>query len=72
MIVDGGTIDFSWKCHNINISMGEYVLNCPMIAILLGGADVVLGSNGYNHWEQWILIFRTFSLNFHGNEKNMS
>ena len=42
MIADGGTINFSGKCHNINMSMREYVLNVPMIAIPMGGADVVL------------------------------
>ena len=43
MIADGGTINFSWKFHNINLSMGEYVLNSPMISIPMGGDDVVLG-----------------------------
>jgi hypothetical protein len=29
--------------------MGEYVMNSPMIAIPMGGADVVLGIQWYNH-----------------------
>jgi hypothetical protein len=43
MIADGGTINFSGKCNKINFTMGEYVMNSPMIAIPMGGADVVLG-----------------------------
>ena len=43
MIADGGTINFSRKCHNTNITMGKYVLNSHMIAIPMGGVDVVLG-----------------------------
>jgi hypothetical protein len=33
MIVDGGTINCSGKCNKINITMGEYVMNSPMISI---------------------------------------
>jgi hypothetical protein len=61
MIVDGGTINCSGKCHSIKLNMGEYLLDSPMISIQMGGVDVVLGSNGYNHWEQWPLIFNIFS-----------
>jgi hypothetical protein len=43
MIADGGTINFSGKCNKINLTMGEYVMNSPMIAIPMGGAYVVLG-----------------------------
>jgi hypothetical protein len=43
MIADGGTINCSGKCNNINLTMGEYVMNSPMIVIPMGGADVVLG-----------------------------
>jgi hypothetical protein len=42
MIADGGTINFSGKCNKINLTMGEYVMNIPMIAIPIGGADLVL------------------------------
>ena len=41
MIADGETINCSGKFHNINLDMGEYVLNIPMISILMGGVDVV-------------------------------
>ena len=43
MIADERTINCSKKCHNINLTMGEYVLNSPMIAIPMGGVDVGLG-----------------------------
>jgi hypothetical protein len=43
MIADGGTINCSGKCNKINLTMGEYVMNSPTIAIPMGGADVVLG-----------------------------
>jgi hypothetical protein len=43
MIADGGIINFSRKSNKINLTMGEYVMNSPMISILMGGADVVLG-----------------------------
>eukprot|EP00253_Pinus_taeda_P007618 PITA_07618 len=43
MIANGGTINCSGKCHNIKLSMGEYVLTSPMLSIPMGGADVVLG-----------------------------
>ena len=43
MIANGGTINFSGKCHNIQLSMGEYVLTSPMLSIPMGGAHVVLG-----------------------------
>ena len=42
-VVSGGTINCFGKCHNIKLSMGEYVLNSPMISIQMGGANVVLG-----------------------------
>ena len=43
MIADGGTINCSGKCNKINLTMGEYVMNSPMIAVPMGGVDVVLG-----------------------------
>ena len=43
MVANGSTIKCSAKFHNIKLSMGEYVLNSPMIAIPMGGVDVVLG-----------------------------
>ena len=43
MVASGVTINCYRKCHNIKLSMGEYVLNIPMLSIPMGGADVVLG-----------------------------
>ena len=43
MVANGGTINFFGKCHNIKLSMGEYVLNSPMLSIPMGGVDVLLG-----------------------------
>jgi hypothetical protein len=37
MIVDGGTINCSRKCHNIKLGTGEYLLDSPMIANYANG-----------------------------------
>eukprot|EP00253_Pinus_taeda_P002118 PITA_02118 len=57
MAANGGTINFSVNCHNIKLSMGEYVLNSPLLSIPMGGVDVVLGV-------QWIQSLGTIALNF--------
>jgi hypothetical protein len=41
MIADGGTINCSGKCNKINLTMGEYVINSPMISIPMGGVDTI-------------------------------
>ncbi|WP_238128459.1 retropepsin-like aspartic protease, partial [Varibaculum cambriense] len=33
MVANGRTINFSIKCHNIKLSMGEYVLNSSILSI---------------------------------------
>ena len=43
MVVDGGTINCSRKCHKIDFSMRVYVLNSLIIFIPMGKVDVVLG-----------------------------
>jgi hypothetical protein len=43
MIANGGTINCSRKCNKINLTMGEYVMNIPMISIPMGGVDFALG-----------------------------
>jgi hypothetical protein len=58
MIAEGGTINCSGKCNKINLTMGEYVMNIPMIAIPMGGVDVVLGI-------QWLQSLGTVAFNFH-------
>ena len=57
MIANGGTINCSGKFHNINVTMGGYVLNSPMISIPMGGDDVVLGV-------QWLESLGTVDFNF--------
>jgi hypothetical protein len=57
MIADGGTINFSGKCNKINLTMGEYVMNNPMIVIPMGGVDVVLGI-------QWLQSLGMMAFNF--------
>ena len=42
MVANGGTINCSGKFHNIELTMGGYVLNSPIISIPMGGYDVVL------------------------------
>ena len=57
MIEDGGTINLYHKYHKIILTMGEYVLNSRMIAIIRGGVDVVLGF-------QWLQSLETMAFNF--------
>jgi len=57
MVVNGGTINFYGKCHNINLTMGEYSLNSPMLSIPMGGVDIVLGI-------QWLQSLGTIDFNF--------
>ena len=57
MVANGGTINFSGKCHNIKLTMGKYVLNSPMLSIPMGGVDVVLGV-------QWLQSLGTIAFNF--------
>ena len=57
MIADGGTINCLGKCNKINIIMGEYVMNSPMIAIPMGVVDVVLGI-------QWLQSLGAMDFNF--------
>jgi hypothetical protein len=57
MIADGGTINCSGKCHSIKLNMGGYLLDSPMVAIQMGGVDVVLGV-------QCLQSLGTIALNF--------
>jgi hypothetical protein len=57
MIADGGTINCLGKCNKINITMGEYVMNGPMISIPMGDADVVPGI-------QWLQSLGIVDFNF--------
>ena len=60
MIADGGIINCLGKCHNINLAMGEYVLNSPMIYIPMGTANVILGV-------QWLQSLGTLAFHFQKN-----
>jgi hypothetical protein len=57
MIANGGTINYLGKCHKINLTMGEYVMNSLMISIPMGGVDVILGV-------QWLQSLGTMAFNF--------
>ena len=57
MVANGGTINCSGKCHNIKLTMGEHVLNIPIISIPMGGVDVVLGV-------QWLQSLGMIAFNF--------
>ena len=57
VITDGGTINCSRKCHKITLTMGEYVLNSPMISSPMGGFDVVLSV-------QWLQSLGMLTFNF--------
>jgi hypothetical protein len=57
MITNGGNINFLGKCHNINLTMGEYVMNNPMISIPMGGVDVIPEV-------QWLQSLGTVAFNF--------
>jgi hypothetical protein len=57
MIVNQGTINYSRKCHSIKLTMGEYLLDIPMITIQMGDVDVVL-------WVQWLQSLGIMALNF--------
>ena len=57
MVSNGRTTNFSQKCHNIKLTMGEYVLNIPMLFIPMGGVDVVLGV-------KWLQSLGTVAFNF--------
>ncbi len=41
-VASGATINYFGECHNIKQSVGEYVLNIPMISIPMGATHVVL------------------------------
>jgi hypothetical protein len=59
MIANGGIINLSRKFHKINITMGEYVMNSPMIAIPMGGVVVILGV-------QWLQSLGRVDFKFQG------
>jgi len=42
MIAGGGNINCSGNFHSIKLNMGQFLLDSPMIAIQMGGVNVVL------------------------------
>ena len=64
MVANGGTINFSRKCHNIKLTMGEYVLNSTILSIPMGGANVVLGVQWSHPLGTVAFNFQEFFLNF--------
>src|SRR5271168_971044 len=71
MVASGGTINFSGKCHNIKLSMGEYVLNSPMLSIPMGGVDVVLGVQWLQSWGTIVFNFQELSMKFSAGGKEV-
>ena len=72
MVANGGTINFSVKCHNIKLSMGEYVLNGPMLSIPMGGVDVVLGVQWLQSLGMVAFNFQKLFLNFFQKERKLN
>ena len=72
MVSDRGTINIYGKCHNIKLTMGEYVLNSPMLSIPKGGADVVLGVQWLQSLETIAFNFQEIFLNFFRKERKLN
>ena len=64
MVANGGTINCSGKYHNIKLTMGEYILNSPMLSIPMGGVDVVLGVKRLQSLGMVAFNFKELFLNF--------
>ena len=69
MIANGGTVNCLRKCHNITLTMGEYVFNSPMISITMGGVDVVLGVQWLQSLEAVAFNFQELFMKFSLNKK---
>ena len=57
MVANGGTINFSRKCHNIKLTMGEYIFNSTILSIVMGGVVFVLRI-------QWLQYLGMINFNF--------
>ena len=69
MVENGENTKCSGKCHNIKLTMGEYVLNSPMLSIPMGGADVVLGVQWLKSLGMIAFNFQELFLNFFQKER---
>jgi hypothetical protein len=64
MISNRGTINFSGKFHKIDLTMGEYVMNSPIIVIPMGGVDVVLGVQWLQSLGKMVFNFQKLFMKF--------
>ena len=64
MITNGGNINLSGEFPNIRITVGEYVLNSPMLSVPMGGVDVVIGVQGLQYLGMIGFNFQELFLNF--------
>ena len=71
MVANGRTINFSRKFHNIKLTMGEYVLNSPILSIPMGGADGVLGVQLLQSLGTIEFCFQELFLNFFSEGKEV-
>ena len=71
MVANGGTINFSRKCHNIKLTMVEYVLTSPMLSIHMGGVDVVLGVQQLQYLGTGAFNFQELFLKFFSEGKEV-
>ena len=71
MVANGETINCFRKCHNIKFTIGEYVLNSPMLSIPMGGVDVVLGVQWLQSLGMVAFNFQEIFLNFFSEGKQV-
>ena len=72
MASNEGTINFSTKCHNINLSMGGYVLSSTMLSIPICSDDFVLGVQWLQYLGSITFSFKEIFLNFSGKEGKLN
>ncbi len=72
MVANGGTTNCCGKCHNIMLTMGEYVLNNPMLSIPMGSVDVVLGFQWLQSLGMLAFNFQELFLIFFGKERKLT
>eukprot|EP00253_Pinus_taeda_P034494 PITA_34494 len=71
MVANGGTINCFGKCHNIKLSMGEYVLKSPILSIPMVGVDVVLGVQWLQSLGTIAFKFQEFFMKFYAEGKEV-
>ena len=47
MITNGGVVKCGGCCENVRLKMGDYSLKTYMLAIDIGGCDIVLGAEWF-------------------------